>query len=69
MGKMYKYRIDVFRKQGKSRAFFNSYDDAINYATNIAKRKSDANIFMLEKISDNKYGNIVQLHKNKEAKD
>ena len=65
---MEKWRIDVFGKEGNTRAFFNDKNDAIRYAINVAKRKPDANIYMLEKIYDDKYDNIVQLSEAEEVK-
>lgn len=64
---MEKWRIDVFGKEGNTRAFFNDKNDAIRYAINVAKRKPDVNIYMLEKIYDDKYDNIVQLSEAEEV--
>lgn len=64
---MEKWRIDVFSKDGNTRAFFNDKNDAIRYATNVAKRNQDVDIFLLENIFEDKYGNINQLYEGKEV--
>lgn len=65
---MEKWRIDVFGKEGNTRAFFNDKNDAVRYAINVMKRNPEVDIFMLENIFEDKYGNIVQLHKSEEVK-
>ena len=64
---MEKWRIDVFKDGNNTRAFFNDKNDAIRYATNVAKRNPGVDIFMLENIFEDKYGNITQLYKELEV--
>ena len=64
---MEKWRIDVFGKKDNTRAFFNDKNDAIRYAINVVKRNPEVDIFMLENIFEDKYGNINQLYKGKEV--
>ena len=59
---MKQWRIDVFSKYVETQYFDDQYD-AIRYAIKAAQMEPTANIYLLEKISDSKYGNIVQLYK------
>lgn len=61
------WRIDAFIPgKTEKRAFFDSQYDAFRYAIKVAKNEPSADIFMLEKIIDDKYGNITILYKGEE---
>ena len=65
---MGKWRIDVFKcKSGSATNYFDDQYDAIRYAIKVAQREPGADIFMLENIFEDKYGNITQLYKGKEV--
>lgn len=66
---MKKWRIDAFKcKNGSISNCFDDQYDAIRYAIKVAQREPGADIFMLENIFEDKYGNIIQLYKGKEVK-
>lgn len=65
---MKKWRIDVFKsKNGSMTEYFDDQYDAIRYAIKMAQEEPGVDIFILENIFEDKYGNITQLYEGEEV--
>ena len=65
---MKKWRIDVFKcKNGSMTEYFDDQYDAIRYAIKMAQMEPGVDIFILENIFEDKYGNITKLYEGDEV--